>query len=409
MIGHGIVPRNLRPARDVDGLSPADEPLARGIRQVCSRVTTGVVSGTRRLVSGSVDVAQGAVDAVRTNRWGISDFLVGLGATIMVSSDRVGYIRRYVDGRAAEARALEASAAEDAAEAAATAMARAAALGAMVAAGRTLSRFVRRTVFIQAAAANAAVPSSSPNRVTLTHMVGVFHNDGDSANYVNAVRDNQPRLRVLPDRTSMIIGRANYAACKAVEGNSPPPPPPAGPPTPPGPAPLNGGGAVPQQVSVFQRGPLFNGRCAWKDQMEDDERAAEGVAQFLSVGTNGEADVTFMSGQDFWTRLLNRYYVRRKSYHRASNKFCKRLRLLRVLREDMIFTGIGHKRERTALNLAAAEELAKKVVTKAIDSGTIPARDARWFKNGLVETYFIRDDDDTFWAGLAAAPQAVRA
>jgi hypothetical protein len=85
------------------------------------------------------------------------------------------------------------------------------------------------------------------------------------------------------------------------------------------------------------------------------------------------------------------------------------MKLLRNLREDMIYTGVGHKRERTNLNLAAAEELAKKVVSKAIDDGIVEARDARWFKNGLVETYFVRDDDDAFWASLAAAPMAVRA
>ncbi len=403
MLGHPIVP--VAPARRAGHHVPADEPLARGIRSAFAQATNSVVVGARRLASTSVGVAQGAVDAVRDNRWGVGDFLVGLGATLVVTSDRVGYIRRYVDGRAAEQRALEASRAEDLAEAVAAAAATATALAAARVAVGTLSRFMRRRVLVDFAVHNAGLAPADPQRVTVATMVGAFHSTGDSTAFVNAVRDMGPRVVLGPTRADMVLGRAKAA----VPVNEVEAPPPAGPPVPPGTAPLNGGGGAPQQVSVFKRGPLFNGRCAWRDQMEDDERAAEGVAQFLSVGTNGEADVTFMSGQDFWTRLLNRFYVRHKSYHRASNKFCKRLRLLRELREEMIFTGVGHKRERTPLNLAAAEELAKKIVTKAVDAGTIPSRDSRWFKNGLVETYFVRDDDDTFWAGLAAAPRAVRA
>lgn len=160
----------------------------------------------------------------------------------------------------------------------------------------------------------------------------------------------------------------------------------------------------------FKREPLINWRFQWRDRMEDEERAAVGKADLLAVGTNGEDDVPYASGQSFLTRLKNRLLGRSaKTYHRAANKFSKRVRILRGLRDEMIFNGVGHKRERNALNVAAAEELAKRVVSKAVEEGQIARIDSRWFKQALVESYFIKDDDDAWWASLGEAPGPVRA
>nr|WRQ65199.1 hypothetical protein [Tolivirales sp.] len=402
MIGFPVVVRARMPAQ----FQPEDRRPASDAPQDNIRANTGVVGFARRLVHGGIEAAEGAVSAIRDNRYGITDFLVGFGAVVVVASDRVGYIRSYLNQQEAVRAAI---AAQDASEAAelegARASARAACFAvqlAQVAAVVTLTRFMRRHAFCSAVALNERLGDNHPHRMTITNMLDNSHGSDINGAPVGSAT---PALAHLSD---FYIGTVNEHRPRVPFGpqNRPPgwvdSPPPASPPAPAAPA-------APQQVSVFKRGPLFSSRCEWKDQMEDEERAAEAVAQFLSVGTNDEADVAFMSGQGFWTRLLNRWYIRHKSYHRASNKFCKRLRILRQLREEMIFTGVGHKRERSALNLAAAEELAKKVVTKAIDDKVIPPRDARWFKNGLVETYFVKDDDDTFWAGLAAAPQAVRA
>nr|WRQ65949.1 hypothetical protein [Tolivirales sp.] len=416
MIGYPIRPRAMRRG-SLDGNNDlAREPLARAAERGPS-----MIERTKQIIRGTVDfgvnAAQGAVDAVRTNRWGVQDIVVGVAAVAVVASDRVGYIRSYVRE---QERVRAAIAADEAAEmrlrleAAATTVATIYTARVAVA---TLSRFMRREVFLRAAAnnatslarraaaANANAAVSGNQLITVTSLTRTLEDNRSSDMLIAAVSDNVPRLVFGPTRADMLLGRARWAAAgaPAVEPES------SKPSSSPGVVKQEEGETGPKQVSVFKRTPLFGGRCEWKDRMEDDERAAEGVAQFISVGTNGEADVAYMGGQDFWTRLLNRYYIRSRSYHRASNKFCKRLRVLRELREDMIYTGVGHKRERTALNLAAAEELAKKVVSKAIEDGRIPARDARWFKNGLVETYFVRDDDDTFWTSLAQAPMAVRA
>nr|WRQ65953.1 hypothetical protein [Tolivirales sp.] len=404
MIGFPVLPRAVRRERLGGDDNLAREPLARAAERGPT-MTERVKHVIRSTVSFGVGAAQGAVDAVRTNRWGVQDIVVGVAAVAVVASDRVGYIRGYVRE---QERIRAAIAADEAAElqlrvaAAATTVATMCTVRAAVV---TLSRFMRREVFLRAAAVNARVGARGNGRVTITSLTRTLEDNRSSDMLIAAVSDNVPRLVFGPTRADMLIGRARFAAAGAPTTE----PESSKPSSSPGAVKQEEGETGPKQVSVFKRTPLFGGRCEWKDRMEDDERAAEGVAQFISVGTNGEADVTYMGGQDFWTRLLNRYYIRSRSYHRASNKFCKRLRVLRELREDMIYTGVGHKRERTALNLAAAEELAKKVVSKAVEDGKIPPRDARWFKNGLVETYFVKDDDDTFWTSLAKAPMAVRA
>nr|WRQ65085.1 hypothetical protein [Tolivirales sp.] len=405
MIGYPIRPRAMRRGSlDGNNNDLAREPLARAAERGPS-----MIERAKQIIRGTVDygvtAAQGAVDAVRTNRWGVQDIVVGVAAVAVVASDRVGYIRSYVREQERIRVAIEADEAAEAQLRLAAAATTVATLYTARAAVATLSRFMRREVFLRAAAANTRVGRRNSRRITVTSMTRALENNRSSDLLMQAVSDNVPRLVFGPTRADMLLGRARWAAAGAPAPESEFSKPPSSP----GVVKQEEGETGPKQVSVFKRTPLFGGRCEWKDRMEDDERAAEGVAQFISVGTNGEADVTYMGGQDFWTRLLNRYYIRSRSYHRASNKFCKRLRVLRELREDMIYTGVGHKRERTALNLAAAEELAKKVVSKAIEDERIPARDARWFKNGLVETYFVRDDDDTFWTSLAQAPMAVRA
>lgn len=227
---------------------------------------------------------------------------------------------------------------------------------------------------------------------TITKLVDTLSRDTD--HLIQAVRAHMPRGVGVPYPyiAGGVVGGAVSAAMVVapVGGGAPPP-----------------AAAV---VAVNKRSPLFTLRFKWRDRMQDAERAADAKAALLGVGTNGEVDVSMASGQSFLTKLANRVVGRsHKSYHRASNKMFKRLRTLRDLREEMLFSGVGHKRERNALNVAAAEELAKKVVSKAVDDQVIPRADVRWFKQALVETFFVRDDDDDFWGQFAAAPEALRA
>lgn len=196
----------------------------------------------------------------------------------------------------------------------------------------------------------------------------------------------------------------------ALELASAPPPPGGGDPG----AGAVSAAAVPQgrllPGHAFQRPRLFNWSLRMRDGWEDEERAAGAKATFISVGTTGESDVAYTTGQTFWVRLRNRLFGRSQcTYHRASNKMFKRMRVLRELREEMIFKGVEHKRVRDKLNLAAAEELAKRVVADAEEKGVVLAYERRWFKQALVETYFIGDDDDEFWTRMAAAPAPLRA
>jgi hypothetical protein len=335
-----------------------------------------VVAGVRALVFGGVGAAQAAVNAVNNNTWGVADAIVLVGTAAYVANDRVGYIRSYIDNqqelhRQCAARSLaEDRAARDeviAVRAGINECVRNAAI--MAAAAITLTRFARRAPFV------AAIVNRRPGEDLFHRLFGKLDRQGnpvggalfETTDIINgAIQDNMPRIKIgCENRPPFPRVTGETGAPPAVDGVPPgPPPPPGGGPT--GESGQKAKEASPQQTSVFKRGPLFSGRCEWKDRMEDDERAAEGLAQFLSVGTNGEADVAYLSGQSFWRRLMNRWYVSHKSYHRASNKFCKRMKLLRNLREDMIYTGVGHKRERTNLNLAAAEELAKKVALRAM-------------------------------------------
>jgi len=394
---------------------------------------SAVTRYNRRRKNISQQVARAVVDAAE---WMIGCMPAALVVArrvhevLVVSDDRVGYIRRYVEGQARQAARVAAVAVL--AAALARHRVRGAYVGALVdgaaaaAAVATLSRFVRcvRIARIRAQGGNV-------NGLVANLEGGPLPGFGRSDFLMRIHGEMAPRLP-SGTRFAIVGDDGEVLSCPAASlvpppadagslppglpvapagGGGPPPAPAGGGSSPPAaPGPRGGFGSGAPSGSAFKRGPLLSFRFAWRDRLEDNERAAEGLAQFISVGTNGERDVPHVSGQGFLTRLLNRVAGRsHKSYHRASNKFHKRIVVLRELREEMIFTGVGHKRERTTLNLAAAEELARKVTSRAIEDGRIDGADSRWYKQGLVESFFIKDDDDAFWAGLAAAPVAIRA
>lgn len=83
-------------------------------------------------------------------------------------------------------------------------------------------------------------------------------------------------------------------------------------------------------------------------------------------------------------------------YHRAANRWHQRLRLLRKLREELIFESSEVKRVRTDANVAWIAIGARKLVAKNVEEGVIDRRHARWFRAALTETFFLKDDDDEF-------------
>lgn len=152
-------------------------------------------------------------------------------------------------------------------------------------------------------------------------------------------------------------------------------------------------------VHPVTRPSLFRGWGPWFRQTVEVVRAAEGQAALLAVGTNGERDIPVQPELSWFTRFKYSLSAKHTKYHRASNKLHRRLRVLRVLRDRMIFAGVGHKRVRSDLNIAAAEELARKVIREDLESKEsiiTCAGDACWFKRALVEVYFVKDDDESF-------------
>lgn len=188
--------------------------------------------------------------------------------------------------------------------------------------------------------------------------------------------------------------------------SSPPPPPPQ--------VPLGSQSSQGPKPSMskygFKRDSIWNFSLRCRANWESEERAAAAKAVFLSLGTNGEEDIAYRSGLSLFAKLRNLAIGRKATnYHRASNKFFKRVKILRELRDEMLFDSVGQKRVKTPLNEAAAEELARRVVARAVENGRISDSERRWYRQGLVETFFIRDDDDAFWGGVGAAPEPVSA
>jgi len=158
------------------------------------------------------------------------------------------------------------------------------------------------------------------------------------------------------------------------------------------------------------RKPGFSINFGVQDGIALKVRAAEAVAALVAVGTNGEDDVKYSASLSVVDRIKNFLVGRSHSVrHRAANKFHKRVRQLRELRDEMIFLGVAHKRIKTPLNEAAAHELARRIVKDAADRGEVAAGDRRWFCGALVESFFVRDDDDQFFAALGAAMAPVTA
>jgi hypothetical protein len=203
------------------------------------------------------------------------------------------------------------------------------------------------------------------------------------------------------DRSADVVAIVPPMVPAAVaDSTSPPPPPPTTQP----PQPL----AVAEFNSAVAFTPLGrpNIFCLGVPEfsaMTTRVRAAQAVAALVSEPTMGEESIAVEPRVGFLDRVGYALLGKHKTYHRASNKFQKRIATLRELRELMIFKGIGHKRVRNPLNMAAAEELARRVLSDAEEEGKVGRRELGWYKRALVELYFVKDDDDTFFAQMAVA------
>lgn len=97
--------------------------------------------------------------------------------------------------------------------------------------------------------------------------------------------------------------------------------------------------------------------------------------------------------------------------HRCANKFNKRVRVVRALTNVLKFKSPGDFTQSDA-DMRALAILAKQVVEDAIKKGveleegqraTVRDQEGYWYKTAIVQFYFVRDEDDTFWDEVRVA------
>jgi hypothetical protein len=133
-------------------------------------------------------------------------------------------------------------------------------------------------------------------------------------------------------------------------------------------------------------------------------RASQMRALFASVDTMGEDDVAHQARIGVFTWLRARVFSGHKTYHRATNKMFKRVKVLKELREQMIFHGAAGIRVKTPLAVNASAELARRVIRDALEDKVIEKSECGWYRKMLTELYFIEDEDEVFARLVASAP-----
>jgi len=127
--------------------------------------------------------------------------------------------------------------------------------------------------------------------------------------------------------------------------------------------------------------------------------AGEAVAAFKGLSYDDEADIHVSSGVSVFDKVRANFGSY-GSYHRASNRWYKRLETLRSLREELLFESADIRRVRSPTNEQWVGLNARKVVSKRVENGGIESRHAHWYKSALVEVFFLKDDDDSFFEAL---------
>lgn len=129
-------------------------------------------------------------------------------------------------------------------------------------------------------------------------------------------------------------------------------------------------------------------------------RASEVKAGFLSTSYDEEPEAAYGPKNGWYDLLVSKFGGSYSKYHRAANRWHKRLALLRVMREELLFESAEVRRVRTPTNEVWVGITARKIVQRAIGDGQIERRHCQWYRAALVEVFFMEDDDDTFAAAL---------
>lgn len=129
-------------------------------------------------------------------------------------------------------------------------------------------------------------------------------------------------------------------------------------------------------------------------------KAAEVKADFIKASYDEEPEAKCYAKLSLTDILAAKASGKYNQYHRASNRWHKRLATLRELREILLFESSEVRRIRSTTNETWVGINARKVVTKAVESGKVDKRHAQWYRAALNEVFFIEDDDDEFLAAL---------
>lgn len=163
--------------------------------------------------------------------------------------------------------------------------------------------------------------------------------------------------------------------------------------------------ALSKGVALEMPTPNFSWiRNALLGNVETQLRAAEARAALDAVGTMGEDDEARAANVPWYTWARYRVFSRRHATkHRAANKLHKRVRILKDLKAQMVFTGGERNANPTPLQMMAANELAKRVIRDAYDEGLVGKEELGWYKTALTRVYFIQDEDDEFLSVLGSS------
>lgn len=125
-------------------------------------------------------------------------------------------------------------------------------------------------------------------------------------------------------------------------------------------------------------------------------RGNEVKAAFVNTSYDEEPEAGYKPDDRLMDVLVAKFGGAYNKYHRASNRWHKRLGLLRQMREELLFESAEIRRVRTPTNETWVGINARRIVQKAVDDGRVERRHCQWFRSALVEVFYIEDDDDTF-------------
>jgi len=147
---------------------------------------------------------------------------------------------------------------------------------------------------------------------------------------------------------------------------------------------------------------------SWRKETQRQANAAVAVATLRGIDVDGVDEIELAPKYGFIGTMRQAINDRlpespHNVRHRAARRFRERVRVLKTLSAELKFQSHGF--DKTEADMRSLAIAAKAVVDKAIDDKTIHRSYANWYKRGLVACYHIQDEDDEFFADMAAVAE----